>query len=284
MGEKVQKVIQGLQLPVGQGVCDAESWNRFRQSFEIYLTAAGLEDEKEERKIAIFLSCVGDDVLDVYNGLEKIKSWKELETKLDEHFGTKTNTVINSYKFFNMRQQPDESVEHFVAKLKIAAKLCKFEDEKRLVRDMIVIGICDMSVKERLLRETDLDLENAIKICKAAEESRKQVKEFEANEKEHVSFIKQGRSKENRKTSKVIKCDKCGKEHELRSCPAFGRKCLLCSRYNHFAVMCRLKNRMETKATGKENYKKRINVVQQNDSDSSSEDYVVDTANKCSQY
>ena len=39
----------------------------------------------------------------------------------------------------------------------------------RMVRDQIVIGIRDMKLKERLIREKDLNLEKCIELCKISE-------------------------------------------------------------------------------------------------------------------
>ena len=41
-----------------------------------------------------------------------------------------------------------------------------------LIRDVIIIGILDNRLRERLLREHDLTLENTIEHCKAAEETK----------------------------------------------------------------------------------------------------------------
>lgn len=34
-------------------------------------------------------------------------------------------------------------------------------------------------------------------------------------------------------------CDRCGKAHRLRNCPAFNVECRKCGKRNHFAVVCR---------------------------------------------
>lgn len=45
-------------------------------------------------------------------------------------------------------------------------------------RDQIVFGVEDKKVRKRLLRETELALEVAAKICRVSELSQKQVKSF----------------------------------------------------------------------------------------------------------
>ena len=43
-----------------------------------------------------------------------------------------------------------------------------------------MVGINDPKLRERLLRETDLSLEKAIKLCRITEQSKKQSKVFDA--------------------------------------------------------------------------------------------------------
>ena len=45
-----------------------------------------------------------------------------------------------------------------------------------LIRDVIIVGILDNRLRERLLREHDLTSENTIKYCKAAEETKQHAK------------------------------------------------------------------------------------------------------------
>ena len=47
-----------------------------------------------------------------------------------------------------------------------------------MIRDQILVGINDPKLRERLLRETDLTLEKAIKLCRITEQSQEQLKIF----------------------------------------------------------------------------------------------------------
>ena len=40
---------------------------------------------------------------------------------------------------------------------------------------------------------------------------------------------------------KMFNCRRCGEHHGPRSCPAYGQKCRKCSRFGHFAKVCRAK-------------------------------------------
>ena len=65
-----------------------------------------------------------------------------------------------------------------------------------------MVGINDPKVRERLLRETDLSLEKAIKLCRITEQSKKQSKVFDAptGQKSSVETVK--------KTSPTVETEK----------------------------------------------------------------------------
>ena len=101
-----------------------------------------------------------------------------------------------------------------------------------------------------MLREPDLDLQKAIKLGQAAEETKQHIKELssEMNSQASVNYVT--------KNSKAVKsqmsnfragynnyaminnCTFCGKSHKQGECPAYGRKCHKCKKDNHFAKFC----------------------------------------------
>jgi hypothetical protein len=59
--------------------------------------------------------------------------------------------------------QGDLSIEDFTAKLKIAAKDCKFSNTDEMSRDRIVFGVSSSKIREKLINEGDsLTLEKAV--------------------------------------------------------------------------------------------------------------------------
>ncbi len=112
---------------------------------------------------------------------------------------------------------------------------------------MIVCGITDNPLRERLLRDADLTLEKAIAAGHAAEETKRHAKELkEHQESADVHKINRGRDKLPRgpdKRSKhpdnvINKCKFCSGSHQRGKCPAYGKRCHKCQRRNHFEVCC----------------------------------------------
>ena len=132
------------------------------------------------------------------------------------------------------------------------AATCEFQTlHDGLVRDRIVCGIKNQGLKERLLRETDLNLTKAVYICRAAEVSREQVKSLSDKTPANVDAVRkddqrdqrtkqhdpQGERPTRRPHNKT--CGNCGKSHERKQCPAYGNTCNSCGKNGHFAKLCR---------------------------------------------
>lgn len=255
----------------------AENFKRWRQRFDIYMEATGIAKSEEitaERKVAILLHTIGAETLEIYNTLdlkeEERKDYKKVLEKLQLYFIPLSNETVNRHLFNTRFQKDDEPVDSFVTELKKLSKDCNFGELKdSLIRDRIICGISDLKIKDRLLREPNLDLLKCINICKAAEIAEKQTKQIMADElkvqvikktehkgKQEKYKVKQDRERERDKKA-TRNCTYCGSTHPPRRCPAYKKKCNNCQKYNHFEKMCKFK---------------RMNVVEKDDSDEDKED------------
>ena len=129
--------------------------------------------------------------------------------------------------------------------LKTRSQHCEVGDlRESLLGDKIVLGAQDKKILERLLRETDLSLDKAISICR---EVKVQTKEMQSNKTDiasNVDLVKHKSKKRlkpaDRKPAKMIKnCKYCGGSHLQAKCPAYGKKCNICFKNNHFANVCK---------------------------------------------
>ena len=78
--------------------------------------------------------------------------------------------------FHSRKQLQGEPIEQFVSDLKLKTQTCQFENLKdSMIRDRLVLGVTNTRVRERLLREENLNLDKAVKICQAAEATERQI-------------------------------------------------------------------------------------------------------------
>ena len=124
---------------------------------------------------------------------------------------------------------------------------------KELIRDRLVIGIKSHEVRKRLLREKALTLNTALDIIRAAETASDQLKKIDGEIETSVHAVNY-RGKEpdfTQRVETVKQCKYCGTNHNLRQCPAYGKKCSKCNVKNHFAKMCRSRDQESQRRTQK---------------------------------
>ena len=249
----------------------AENYRRFREHWDLF-EKTELVERSQEVKCSYFLLCIGEEGREIYKTLsftaaetttdeEGTTTWTRTVAEIKEAFKQycepRRNVTFERHKFNTRNQHEGEHIDQYVSALKTLAKTCEFKDlESGLIRDRIVCGIRDQSVRVRLLREADLTLEKTVDICRATEHSKAQAKSLQSDgTAETVEVIKDGRRKANitrrekarrQQSSEQTNCGNCGRQHEPRACPAYGKRCNHCGKPNHFSTVCRSKQAQPT--------------------------------------
>ena len=246
----------------------SENWKKFKQRFNLYLSASGADEKEDKQKSCLLLHVIGEDALEIYNNFtftagDEYKLDKILE-KFQAYCTPKKNVTYERHRFFTCNQKQGETIDQYVTELRSRSKSCEFGDlTESLIKDRIVCGIPDNVLRERLLREQDLSLEKALTMCRAAETTKTQVKDLnEEKATGHVHVVRQKQKqpkqkyvvnkkpekkverKQNFKFSSNLKtdcCGRCDRKHEPGKCPAMGKRCRKCDRLDHFAICCRTK-------------------------------------------
>ena len=177
-------------------------------------------------------------------------------TALETYCVPQKNTTYELY-VFRMTIQEDRSFDIFVTNVR-RAEYCDFGAIKdSLIRDQIVVGINDLKLRERLLRETDLTLEKAIKFCRITEQSKEQWKIFISPTPQtgNIDAIKRGvppidtAKSENENSRRIMRYKFCAASHDRGNCPAYGVTCHNCNGRNHYARCCfKSKNGIEERS------------------------------------
>ncbi|KAL4716260.1 hypothetical protein ACJJTC_014740 [Scirpophaga incertulas] len=186
---------------------------------------------------------------------EKLEDIVEI---FENYFKPKNNEIINTFHFNQRKQQDGENFDAFYSDLRKIAQNCNFESFfERMLRDRIIHGIQDRHVQQKLLEKKELTLEQTVDICRTSELSKEHVKiiteqqtslhDVDAVQAKQPAFQHNiTKAKYNQINKNVITyiCKKCNTQHGPRNCPAFGKTCSFCKIKNHFAVGCKLKNRV----------------------------------------
>lgn len=242
------------------------NWNKFRQAFDIFVMASGKSQESSEIKAAMLLNLIGEDALDLFNTFSLSKEDQKDEKKIidafEDYIKPRKNVIYDRYLFYSRNQVEGETFESFVKDIKRLAESCEFGSEKEnMIRDRVVIGIRNRENQERLLRMPQLTLNKAIDVCRAGEISKSQVKVLHSesstdsisrnNRNMPLNANRSDRPSQEHIRNKVtatqfnnneqFKCNKCNLRHCARKCPAYGKKCNICGKMNHYVVSCKSK-------------------------------------------
>ena len=268
----------------------SETWRKWKQQFTWYATASGLADMDEKLQCATLLHCIGEEAAEVYNtftiAATDVDKFVPLINKFEEHFTPQKNLTYERHRFNSRIQLDGESFDAFVTDLKTRAKTCEFGLlTDSLIKDRIVYGIKDDTLRERLLRVSNLGLKKAIETCKAAEQSKTQVaalagkppqqpqvgvdairaKHVERSSKD-TGHVRPWHQPDRRPIGQFQQgaCTNCGESHPPRQCRAYGKTCRACGLRNHFARFCR-----KTQAEPRQRYQGRrpVNMVEANEPD-----------------
>ena len=121
----------------------------------------------------------------------------------------------------------------------------------------------DDGLKERLLREADISLNRIVALAQRTESSQR-----------HIREMTDTRCNKSTDTVQVF-CGQCGRKHKPRECPAYGQRCTICNKYNHFARVCRSRNQAPMpgpKITSQTKSKKKLHGIVENQKSTDTED------------
>ena len=231
----------------------SDNFIRWRQKFEIYQVASGLDTKSRKVQSMTLLHIIGSEAVEIYNTFEFRADECTQHCKIRENFHTvdcllqkfekycnpRKNVTIERHVFFNRNQSEGESFDSFLTDLKLKSRSCEFGPLRHsLIKDRIVGGIKSDKVRQALLKEYDLDLEKAERICRASETAENQLAIMNDDiEKLSVNNLK-FQNTNSKKSNGEDSCKFCGRSHRFGKCPAYGKVCAKCKKRNHFANVC----------------------------------------------
>lgn len=264
------------QIPAPQPMVQsgdvAQNWMEFREAWGYYATATGLEAKEKNddgspnaqglrQSAATLCAVMGRETLKVMGSLPAMTAEAKQDpgrilAELSDHYIPQRNVLFERYKFNTAEQQPNESCDVFIVRLRQLSGSCEFGGLcDSLIRDRLVIGTRDSSSRDRLLRERPVpDLQRCSEALRASELSLAHKTHMTATSHgiphpANVDFLK---SRSERPAQQVThltprsgereqgKCAWCGKErHSREACPAKSAKCNKCGKMGHFSAVCR---------------------------------------------
>ena len=242
----------------------SQRWKKWKKGFEFYLTATEYDSKSNKVQTSLFLTCIGEQGREIYetfefpNADDKLKLKPVIE-KFENYCNPRANTTIMRHKFFTHRQSEGQDFKTFVTELKTLSAECDFSTLRdSLIKDMIICGVSDNQLRERMLREPAINLQKAVELGHSSEQTKLHTKELQLNQSKIDKINRQrdtprsgvARRTDNRTNSdhnqpndreikpKINHCKFCAGSHPWGKCPAYGKQCNRCKRKNHYAKCC----------------------------------------------
>jgi hypothetical protein len=159
-----------------------ENWKRWKKEFNYYLAAIEADEKSDKVKSSLFLHCIGPKSREIYDTLtfdaaaDNMILAKIME-KFEAYVAPRKNITYSRFKFFTYKQEDSQKFNNYLTEMKRLCSDCEFGNkETEILRDILVIGLFNKRLQERLLRETDLTLEKVVKSCQNAELTHEQAK------------------------------------------------------------------------------------------------------------
>ena len=216
------------------GLSLASRWKLWLRDFDTFLLASGITDKKRQR--ALLLYQAGPQVREIFAQLSDVGGETDFalaKEKLTQYFEPQKNRRYGVYRFRELKQGEQESLDNFHTRLRNMAKVCEFHDENFEIEEQIIIGGRSSRIRKRALRDPDYSLKDMLIDGRRDETSDYQAKDIESKEgyTENTNRLEM-------KPKKT--CNNCGGEWpHLAQCPAKGKTCRKCGKANHFQVVCR---------------------------------------------
>lgn len=260
-------------------------WNHWYKTFQNFLLTYQVSDNEKLRILINHVSPV------VYELISDAGTYNDAVCILKSTFTKTVNEVFARHKLATRRQQSGETVTKYLEILKFLSKDCNFKavtaetNRNDCIRDAFIAGLRESNIRQRLLENPNLTLEEASRQAKALESAIEQSLQYQeqsvnavrskrSNTRDHVRSSKssvssyksssrsskshsdrssRSSSRSSRLSGEVAaaakrKCYFCGYDYHRRSsCPAREETCKACNKLGHFARVCRSSRRNNTK-------------------------------------
>ena len=230
-----------------------KKWLIWKEELDIYIVAAGVTDKKQQKALLLHLG--GRELREIYKTLkEENDDYANICTKLETYFQPRKNITYERFKFKQARQEKDENIPSYITRLKNLALHCEFANTDEEVRDSVVATCNSNHLKKKYLSEKNLTLEKVLSMGKEYEAVLSQVQEMESknatdniedetvmkiNKSGKYSHKKNFKSHNNQSSKSCFKCGENFTSGHLSICPAKGRKCYNCGKFDHLSKVCR---------------------------------------------
>ena len=228
-------------------------WRHWKRTFDFFLESLPQEPTITPNKFATLINFVGPSI---YELIAESKSYDDAIKTLEDIFDKPKNEVFARHLLSCCKQEPGQTLDQYLQKLKTLAKDCNFKEvtaevhKNEAIRDAFICGLLSPHIRQRLLEKNKLDLETAYEDARTLEMAEKQSLSYRSDVV--AAAAKNPESLPDEDPANLLdvtaavrtseeKCYFCGyKRHPRNKCPAREATCRKCGKAGHFAKVCKL--------------------------------------------
>ena len=231
-----------------------EDWEEYQNRLEMFFL---VNETSDEMKVPVMFTVSGPSLYTLANRLcapesPRKKTYTALVDLFKAHLAPTTNVVSERYVFRKCEQLASQSIAEFIVNLKAKAQSCEYGNFLLdALRDQFVVGVCDESLRKKLLTESGLTFDKACSIARSYEAALQQNKEMSCQSEVRFASVHkvsgqqstggrrgQGQHKSVSNSRRFESCFRCGRHHNPATCPARDWKCYTCGRKGHISTYC----------------------------------------------
>ena len=226
-------------------------WKKWRRAFELFVEGKGIKDNGQKK--ALLLHCGGMQMQDIFYTFPTVEPEADQTVysvaldQLDRYFTPQVNVPYERHLFRNISQQPTETIDQLITRLRQKAEFCEFTDKNEQIRDQVIEKCLSHNLRRKLLEKgKNLTLEQLQTVARAMENSEKQAVSIEGTTRGEVNRVQtKRRGDRDRQTGSVNKtCYRCGSSTHLQNsdvCFAKDKECFKCHKVGHLSKCCKTK-------------------------------------------
>jgi len=216
--------------------------------------------------VPLFITCIGEKTYKVLKDLcdpliPSERPYKELCTILDRQFPPKVSVFRQREEFYNLRQNSNEDVKDWYARIKNSATTCKFgKGLIDVLRDKFITGmrngqiedrLCEENVSKELNKIVEIAMQKEVTIQPNVPVEVHKLKKWNKSKdfRKNVGASEDGQTTNKKKPTEFSnsskgsnqgKCFTCSlSNHTFSNCKYKTYKCKICNKVGHLAKMCK---------------------------------------------
>ena len=235
----------------------SKEFSHWLKTFENFVAVIPAVDDQRVDRLSLLTNFVSPRL---YQHIEECVTYDAAVAILKSLFIKPSNEVYARHILATRRQQSGESLDEYLQVLRNLSKECNFravsanQYRDEYVRDSFISGLASATIRQRLLENNSLELQEMVNQARALETAQLNSQSYisatphysvSAASDNTGSLTEDGHCIESSSASsygntKIPKCYFCGfGKHPRSKCPAKDLNCSKCSKKGHFARVCR---------------------------------------------